>query len=111
MKQSLILEKKRKSLDLFLSMLRKQGIVDKVEQILLYGSMARGDVDQESDIDVLLFARQPHQIADKVADISYETMLKTGDRIEAFVYPTAQFIRPKSYFIVRALHEGKAAKP
>lgn len=110
MKSQTYIEKKQESLDVFLSMLRHRGLADAVDSALLYGSTARGNVTSDSDIDILLFSRNPKKLSRLVSDIGFETMLKTGDRIEAFVYPTEELKQPSSYFLIRALKEGRALK-
>lgn len=104
------LAQKRQTLKVFISMLQSRGLSKNLEKAMLYGSTARGDVQPDSDIDVLLFSRRPKQIATDVANASFETMLKTGDRVEAFVYPLESFTKPDSYFLVRALKEGKTIR-
>ena len=56
-----------------------------VEGLLLYGSVARGEADEESDIDLLVVTRQPltrparHQITDLVFEVNlrYDTNFST----------------------------------
>lgn len=108
MKLQTYTERKQESLDIFLSMLRQRGLAGAVDRALLYGSIARGDAASDSDIDVLLFSRNPKKLSKLISDVSFETMIQTGDRIEAFVYPTEELKQPSSYFLVRALKEGRA---
>lgn len=81
----------------------------KVDSIILYGSLARGEAEKQSDIDVLIVSRDTRVIERKVSDISYENDLKhetfttlvflSPDEIE-------QEIRLGSYFINDILTEG-----
>jgi len=50
-----------------------------VEEIVLFGSVARGEADEESDIDLLIITRKPfpnrfarHQITDLISDINLQ---------------------------------------
>lgn len=49
-----------------------------VEAIVLYGSAARGEADEESDVELLILTRLPltrptrHQITDLICDINLE---------------------------------------
>ena len=57
----------------------------KIENVILYGSIVRGDFDEESDIDLLIITvdvlprRVRHEITDIVFDVSlkYETNYST----------------------------------
>ena len=61
----------------------QQGIIKNfsVESIILYGSMARGESDEESDIDLLIITDQPlerperHRITELIFEVNlrYET--------------------------------------
>lgn len=49
-----------------------------IDNILLFGSVARGQADEESDIDLLIMTKEPlnrwerHEITDAVCDINLE---------------------------------------
>lgn len=44
-----------------------------IEQVILFGSKARGDWDSESDIDLLILTRyQNKRLANKVVDLAYD---------------------------------------
>jgi predicted nucleotidyltransferase len=57
----------------------------KVEKIILYGSVARGEADEESDLDLLVLTARPftrtarHKITDAVfeTNLHYDTNLST----------------------------------
>jgi len=57
-------------------------IVEKFSEaeIILFGSKARGDYDEESDIDLLILIERPinRKIEEEIADISYNIELKYG---------------------------------
>jgi predicted nucleotidyltransferase len=39
----------------------KDSLGEKLDKVILYGSYARGDYDDESDIDILVLANIPHE--------------------------------------------------
>ena len=39
----------------------KESLGDKLDRVILYGSYARGDFDEESDIDIMVLADIPHE--------------------------------------------------
>lgn len=69
-------------------------ILDKrLKRIILYGSYARGDFTQESDIDIMILAEiQPEEVsayADKIYDITYDFEM----RYEIVINPAVQSIQ------------------
>jgi len=46
----------------------KGALGDKLEQVILFGSYARGDYDEESDIDIMVLADIQPEDADKTRD-------------------------------------------
>lgn len=69
-------EKKRKALEEIIIALKKEG--DKVKKIVLYGSVARGDFEEESDIDLLIIGSLS---LDEAVKLSYPLLLKYGEII------------------------------
>ena len=39
----------------------RESLGDRLEKVILYGSYARGDNDDESDIDIMILANIPHE--------------------------------------------------
>lgn len=81
----------------------------KVDSIILYGSVARGEAKKHSDIDVLIVGRDKRVLERKVSDIGYENDLK-HETFTALVYLSPdeieQEVRLGSYFIKDILTEG-----
>jgi len=77
------------------------------ERVILFGSHARGDTHQGSDIDVLIIKETERKFLDRILDV-YE-ICRQSPRIEAIVYTPAEFeqkVREGCDFIQTALEEG-----
>jgi len=111
MTQKQILTKKEKALDLFTHHLFQSRQGKLIKRVILHGSLAKGIADEESDIDVLIFANKPNEVERKAEDIAFNIMLKKGEYIEPFVYPAKEFEKPSSYFIYHAITSGRQIVP
>ena len=71
----------------------KQILGNRLSRMILYGSYARGDYRQDSDMDIMiLIEAQPEEIsgyADKIYDITYDFEMQYGIEIN----PSVQSIR------------------
>ncbi|MDR0912025.1 MAG: nucleotidyltransferase domain-containing protein [Methanobrevibacter sp.] len=57
-----------------------------INKIILYGSVARGDENEKSDIDILILTnnkKDKNIISDDVYDIVWDILMKTGQYISA----------------------------
>jgi len=62
--------------------------------IYLFGSVAKGTADADSDIDILIIARNPNQrLYDVLSDVTFETYMKTGESIEFIVLNLEESLR------------------
>ena len=81
---------------------------DKIEAIVLYGSVARGEAERESDIDLLIIVPEG-EIRKQVLSLSYDVDLEFGT-VTSHVYMTPQeFERYLSWgdpFLREVLKEG-----
>jgi len=53
-------------------------ISDHIDAIIVYGSVARGEAGEGSDIDVLIISDEKGNITDRIFDISYDVDLEYG---------------------------------
>ncbi|AIG98380.1 putative nucleotidyltransferase [Archaeoglobus fulgidus DSM 8774] len=97
-------ENKRMALESFVKTL-KEKYGDKIHKIILFGSTARGEAEEESDIDVLIIADGVTQ--KEVSKIAFQILLKYGEVISSIVEDKQQFERYKDYSFHRnILKEG-----
>lgn len=66
---------------------------DYIEHLILYGSAARGESDDESDIDLLVITTQPLSRLRRhdITDIVFEVNLKHGTNISTMVVDLASW--------------------
>ena len=85
---------------------------EKLETIILFGSYARGDYDDESDIDIMILADiKPEEVnyySDSLIDCIYETALENDCVISPCVIPLSVFEQYKNVlpFYKNILKEG-----
>ncbi len=77
-------EKKREALKKFVAMLEER-LADKIWGIYLFGSLAKGTVTEESDIDVLIVYSdfEERSLLEVVSEIGFRIVMETGELIEA----------------------------
>lgn len=101
-------ERKRRALDYFVRYLLDSSIKARVAKIVLFGSLAKGKVHRDSDVDALVFATGH---LDAVADACAEASLWTGIEMEESIEPLVRCIdelyHRDSYFLFQALSEGE----
>lgn len=82
---------------------------DDIIKIILFGSVARGDDTEESDIDILIISNNREEIDDKIADEIAWIMYNKQELISAHVIDEKTFERTKNYsFLTNILKEGVA---
>jgi len=85
---------KRKALEVFLEEIRDR-LGDKVKEIIVFGSYARGDYDEESDIDIMIVGDVS---LGEVIDISTEVLLRYGELISPIVVTPEEFKKRNDSF-------------
>lgn len=82
---------------------------DSVKSIILYGSVARGEDREESDIDLIVLTKgDPSKMEGDLSDLSVGYSLKYGELPMAFAYREDDFrSKAKKFFFQRdVLKEG-----
>lgn len=81
---------------------------DRIAKIILFGSLAKGEAEPESDIDVLIFSFNGLEaLRDVCAEVAFEVAMATGEGVAPLVYPLAEYFSPRTYFTYRASRFGK----
>ena len=93
-----------KALDEFVNELKRR-YKNRIEEIIAFGSYARGNADEDSDIDVLIIGDVK---LDEVIDVSFPILLKYGVYISPIVMTKDYYnsLKSKSSFIKNILREG-----
>lgn len=93
----------RKAFDKFLERTEEE-LGDKVNQIVLFGSVARNEETENSDIDILVVLENK-SLKDKVFDISYSVMLETDIYISPKVVDVEEFEQIQETSFMREIEE------
>lgn len=80
---------------------------DKISKIILYGSVARGEDIEESDIDILVVSDYRNEVWPKIADEIGETVLEKQELISAHIMSVERFNTTQHYsFLSNVLEDG-----
>lgn len=100
--------KKRRALNLFMERLLSNPLSKNVALVLLFGSLASGRADEESDIDLLVFGlRDLEALRDLCAQIAFEVGVETGESVEPILYPVTKYYHPDSLFLYHSIRRGE----
>jgi len=96
-------ERKARALSEFLRRVEAR-FEDSMEEIILFGSYARGDHDEESDIDLLIVGDVDF---DELMEVVTDILLEYGELISPIVLKPEEFRKRRDSFIKTVLSEGK----
>lgn len=78
-----------------------------IERIILFGSVARGEDNDDSDIDILIVSSNWEKIEPLIADEVYRVINENGELISAHIISEERFKTKQDYsFISTVLKEG-----
>ncbi|NJF26063.1 nucleotidyltransferase domain-containing protein [Thermococcus sp. Bubb.Bath] len=96
------MDRKAKALNAFLKLL-KERFGSSIDEVFLFGSYARGDYDEESDIDVLIVGEVDF---DEIIELVTEVLLKYGELISPILLKPDEFKKRNDSFIRTVKTEG-----
>jgi predicted nucleotidyltransferase len=100
--------KKRKALDLFAEHFLSSHAGRYVAKIVLFGSLQKGRLGGDSDVDLLILATEHlGEVEDAAAESALEVGMQTGESVEPLVYSLAALRHPTSYFLYHNLRVGE----
>ena len=73
---------------------------DLILKVILFGSVARGEAGEESDIDILVYAKDVDKVREICVDLQLETWIIFREPVEYLVYPIS-YLRKRLFFIRR----------
>ncbi len=106
-KNQLLKEERKKELgyelDRIINVLRKD---IKIKLVMLFGSLARGDINRISDIDMIIVKETEKKFLDRLDEL-YSTLVPNV-AVDILVYTPKEFEAMKNRsFIMNAMKEGK----
>lgn len=74
---------------------------DKIIKIILFGSVARGDDTEDSDIDILIVSDYPEDIQEKVNYESFQVVLHNREIISPHIMSTSKINKINDFTFMR----------
>ena len=102
-----ILDKYRKAVDEFVERVLDK-YSDRIDSIILFGSVARGEAKEESDIDILVVTKvEDFRLRRTLIGIAFDILLQTGENISVKAISKDDFERYKNFsFLSSVISEG-----
>lgn len=82
---------------------------DGIKRVILYGSYARGEATEDSDVDVLVLtdpSLNPSEVRDSLSDLLYDIILEEGELISVVAVSEERFENYNSPFMLNVKKEG-----
>lgn len=82
---------------------------DKVKKVILYGSHARGEATEDSDVDILVLVDEslnPSEVRWNLSDLLYDILLEEGELVSVIVLPERFFENYNYPFMLNVKKEG-----
>ena len=80
-----------------------------IKKVILYGSYARGEATEDSDVDVLVLVDQslkPSEVHESMSDLLYDIVLEEGELVSVIVIPEGFFDSHNLPFMLNVRKEG-----
>ena len=82
---------------------------DRIKQVIVYGSFARGEATDDSDVDVAVIVDDDlniEAVEAKLNDFLFNILLERNELISVFAIPESIFENYRSPFILNTREEG-----
>ena len=80
---------------------------DKIKRIILFGSVARGDDTEDSDIDILVISNEGKSFKSEINGLAVDFILEKDELISVHMMDEKHFNETKNYsFLQNVLKEG-----
>ena len=102
-----IMDKYQKAVDEFVERVSDK-YSDRIDSIILFGSVARGEAREESDIDILIVTKvEDFRLRRTLIGIAFDILLQTGENISVKALSKDEFERHKNFsFLSSVISEG-----
>lgn len=108
MDRHIISDKTQSAVEEFTRLLLKSQFKKEIVKVILFGSVARGEAREDSDIDLLIIASgNLDKVRDTCADASFETWIRFHQAVEPLVYCIDSLRSNKSIFIEHVFKKGQ----
>ncbi|OHB67677.1 MAG: hypothetical protein A2Y76_12975 [Planctomycetes bacterium RBG_13_60_9] len=80
-----------------------------IKKVIVYGSHARGEATENSDVDVLVLVDQslnPREVDDSLSNLLYDMLLDEGELVSVIVIPEDFFENHSLPFMLNVRKEG-----
>ena len=78
-----------------------------IAKMVLYGSVARGEAEADSDVDLLVFAVEGLSSLEQTATaLAWDLSLREGERVSALVLPLNTLYYPTDFFFTSSRRDG-----
>jgi len=82
---------------------------DRIKEVILYGSYARGEATRDSDVDVLVLVDEsldPSEVRASLSELLLDILLEEGELVSVVVLPESMFETRNYPFILNVKREG-----
>lgn len=88
-----------------------QDLKNQIIKSYLFGSYARGKINKNSDIDILLVAKNKKRVSDKVGDFVIDTLMKNGPYFSVKIFEKRKYNelnRANTFFMRHLKRDAKS---
>jgi predicted nucleotidyltransferase len=82
---------------------------DRIKRVMVYGSFAKGDADEESDVDIAVVAADelnPNSVENSLDSLLFQILMEKSELVTVFVIPESKFNTYNSPLILNIKEDG-----